>query len=263
MPARADEYGDILNSNEIVLQRLRGTCPLDRPTQLRWESPGSFAPPATRGTCARPTPTAPTSTSTSRSDRRRVAGQLRPLRGPPSRVPRVGEDHRAGDRRASRRALSSPPIARWGAAAARARHLDGGPDPPLQARHRGLSRASGRDLPADRSAGSSPARALGWVLQAGSRTAPCATQLRQSPGALAHGEKGRYIADMQSPPSRCSTRSSEVSTGKETARRARRSARSSRREGPPMARSRRGASLRTRLARATRNRPRTWRRIPP
>jgi NADH-quinone oxidoreductase subunit D len=29
MPRRADEYGAILNSNEIVLQRLRGTCPLD------------------------------------------------------------------------------------------------------------------------------------------------------------------------------------------------------------------------------------------
>jgi NADH-quinone oxidoreductase subunit D len=29
MPRRADEYGAILNSNEIVLKRLRGTCPLD------------------------------------------------------------------------------------------------------------------------------------------------------------------------------------------------------------------------------------------
>ena len=28
MPARADQYADILNANEIVLQRLRGTCPL-------------------------------------------------------------------------------------------------------------------------------------------------------------------------------------------------------------------------------------------
>ncbi|HEX3511704.1 MAG TPA: NADH dehydrogenase (quinone) subunit D [Solirubrobacteraceae bacterium] len=34
MPARADEYGAILNSNEIVLQRLRGTCPLDAETLL-------------------------------------------------------------------------------------------------------------------------------------------------------------------------------------------------------------------------------------
>jgi NADH-quinone oxidoreductase subunit D len=34
MPKRADEYGAILNSNEIVLQRLRGTCPLDADTLL-------------------------------------------------------------------------------------------------------------------------------------------------------------------------------------------------------------------------------------
>jgi NADH-quinone oxidoreductase subunit D len=34
MPERADEYGAILNSNEIVLQRLRGTCPLDADTLL-------------------------------------------------------------------------------------------------------------------------------------------------------------------------------------------------------------------------------------
>ena len=34
MPGRADEYGAILNANEIVLERLRGTCPLDAPTLL-------------------------------------------------------------------------------------------------------------------------------------------------------------------------------------------------------------------------------------
>ena len=34
MPARIDQYGDLLNSNEIVLQRLRGTCPLDADTLL-------------------------------------------------------------------------------------------------------------------------------------------------------------------------------------------------------------------------------------
>jgi NADH-quinone oxidoreductase subunit D len=34
MPRRADEYGAILNSNEIVLRRLRGTCPLDADTLL-------------------------------------------------------------------------------------------------------------------------------------------------------------------------------------------------------------------------------------
>ena len=34
MPGRADQYGEILNSNEIVLQRLRGVCPLDADTLL-------------------------------------------------------------------------------------------------------------------------------------------------------------------------------------------------------------------------------------
>ncbi len=34
MPGRADQYGAILNSNEIVLQRLRGVCPLDAETLL-------------------------------------------------------------------------------------------------------------------------------------------------------------------------------------------------------------------------------------
>ncbi len=34
MPSRIDQYGALLNGNEIVLQRLRGTCPLDAQTLL-------------------------------------------------------------------------------------------------------------------------------------------------------------------------------------------------------------------------------------
>ncbi|MDQ6607171.1 MAG: NADH dehydrogenase (quinone) subunit D [Actinomycetota bacterium] len=34
MPTRADQYADLLEKNEIVLQRLRGTCPLDQETLL-------------------------------------------------------------------------------------------------------------------------------------------------------------------------------------------------------------------------------------
>jgi NADH-quinone oxidoreductase subunit D len=34
MPARVDQYGALLNSNEILLQRLRGTCTLDEQTLL-------------------------------------------------------------------------------------------------------------------------------------------------------------------------------------------------------------------------------------
>jgi NADH-quinone oxidoreductase subunit D len=36
MPKRADQYGDLLNKNEIVLQRLRNTCPLDAQTLLNF-----------------------------------------------------------------------------------------------------------------------------------------------------------------------------------------------------------------------------------
>jgi NADH-quinone oxidoreductase subunit D len=35
MPTRADQYADLLEKNEIVLQRLRGTCPLDEETMLK------------------------------------------------------------------------------------------------------------------------------------------------------------------------------------------------------------------------------------
>jgi NADH-quinone oxidoreductase subunit D len=34
MPGRADQYRDLLRRNEILLQRLRGTCPLDEQTLL-------------------------------------------------------------------------------------------------------------------------------------------------------------------------------------------------------------------------------------
>ncbi|MGI8557299.1 MAG: NADH dehydrogenase (quinone) subunit D [Solirubrobacteraceae bacterium] len=34
MPKRADQYGDLLNRNEIVLRRLRGVCPLNEATLL-------------------------------------------------------------------------------------------------------------------------------------------------------------------------------------------------------------------------------------
>jgi NADH-quinone oxidoreductase subunit D len=34
MPTRADQYGDLLRRNEILLHRLRGTCPLDEATLL-------------------------------------------------------------------------------------------------------------------------------------------------------------------------------------------------------------------------------------
>ncbi len=35
MPTRADQYADLLEKNQIVLERLRGTCPLDEETLLK------------------------------------------------------------------------------------------------------------------------------------------------------------------------------------------------------------------------------------
>jgi NADH-quinone oxidoreductase subunit D len=35
MPTRADQYADLLEKNQIVLERLRGTCPLDKETLLK------------------------------------------------------------------------------------------------------------------------------------------------------------------------------------------------------------------------------------
>ena len=66
---RADQYADLLEKNQIVLERLRGTCIARRGDAARRSaSPGRCcAPPATRGTCARPHRTRATTTSTSRS----------------------------------------------------------------------------------------------------------------------------------------------------------------------------------------------------
>ena len=101
-------------------------------------------------------------------DRRR---QLRPLPGPPRRVLRVVQDHRAGARRPARGAAHHHRPQGRAPAASRAGDQHGGADPPLQARHRGLPRAAGRGLlpdrgPARRARLLRPRRRLG---QAGAR----------------------------------------------------------------------------------------------
>ena len=94
------------------------------------------------------------------------------------------QDHRAGARRAARGPVHHRRPQGRAAAAPRAGHLDGGADPPLQARHRGLPRAAGRGLLPDRG----PARrarllrALRRLGQARAR-AHARPQLRQPPGA--------------------------------------------------------------------------------
>ena len=77
------------------------------------------------------------------------------------RVPgdaRVGAHHRAGARRHARGAVDRRRPQGRAAAAPRAGDLDGGADPPLQARHRGLPGAARRGLHADR-----VARAASWA----------------------------------------------------------------------------------------------------
>ena len=113
----------------------------------RWASPARCcAPPASPGTCARSSDylpyedfdfQIPIGTVGDNYDRYRVRAE---------RDARVGADHRAGDRRPARGSLGRRRPQGRAAPAPRARHLDGGADPPLQARHRGLPRAARRGL---------------------------------------------------------------------------------------------------------------------
>ena len=76
--------------------------------------------------------------------------RLRPLPGADAGDARVGADHRAVPRRAARGAVDRRRPQGRAAAARRALDLDGGADPPLQARHRGLPGPAGRGLLPDR-----------------------------------------------------------------------------------------------------------------
>ena len=146
-PARLDQYEALLDRNEIWLQRMRNvgvvskerlnefgvTGPLLRaagdPWDLRKAMPYSSyedfdfkIPVGTIGDCF---------------DRYRVRmAEMRESR----------EDRRAGARRHARGPVHHHQPQGRAAAAARARDLDGGADPPLQARHRGLPRARRRGL---------------------------------------------------------------------------------------------------------------------
>ena len=113
MPGRVDQYADLLRRNEILLQRLRGICPLDerdaararrhRPAAARLGQPVGPAQGRAVQLLRRLRLQDP-----GRNRRR----QLRPLRRAPGGDLRVGEDHRAGARRAARGAATSPTTAR-------------------------------------------------------------------------------------------------------------------------------------------------------
>ena len=186
-PTRVDQYADLLDKNEIVLaaparrrRRRRArrcsalgvTGPLLRaagnPWDLRKAAPYSsydhfdFKIPV--GT------------------RRR---QLRPLPRAPRRDVRVGARSSSRRSTACPRARTSPTTARSRCRRATSWRPDGGADPPLQARHRGLPRAAGRGLLPDRVArAASSAASCAPTARASPRACTCATrQLRQPAGA--------------------------------------------------------------------------------
>ena len=143
MPTRADQYAALLEKNEIVLARLRehlharradaAVARRHRAAAARRRQPVG---PAQGGAVLELRPLR--LQDPGRHGRR----QLRPLPRPPRRAVRVDEDHRAGARRAAGGAVHHARPQGRAATAPRARDLDGGADPPLQARHRGLPRAA-------------------------------------------------------------------------------------------------------------------------
>ena len=80
--------------------------------RARRHRPAAARRPATRGTCARRCRTRATRTSTSRSRSAPQGDNYDRYAVPPGRDEGVGEDHRAGARRAARGAATSPTTAR-------------------------------------------------------------------------------------------------------------------------------------------------------
>ena len=193
MPKRLDQYEALLDRNEIWLRRLKNT--------------GVYLGARARPRCHR----------SALESHRPSPGPARPCPTPRYEqfdfdvpVGSVGDNYdrykvRLDEMRESLRiieqaldglpkARGAPMTARFPAAAARAGHLDGGPDPPLQARHRRLPRAARRGLHGDRVA-ARRARLLCWPTarqaRAGAFPRP---QLRQPAGAPGDGQ-GLLIAD--------------------------------------------------------------------
>ena len=214
-PSRVDQYEALLDRNEIFLQRTRDVG--DRRRASGCSSSASparcCAPPASPWDLRKAAPYSsyddfdfkiPVGTVGDDYDRYRVrlAGDAR-----------VGADHRAGARRPARGPVHRRRPQGRAAAAPRARDLDGGADPPLQARHRGLPRAAGRGLLPDR------------VARAASSAASCVADGSAKP-ARVHLRDPSFV-NLQALPRhvrrrlhrrpdrrtwRCSTRSSEAST---------------------------------------------------
>ena len=200
-PASAEQRARVLRGHARPRRPVRATCstrtrsscsacatscPLDEDDAARRSaSPARCcARPATRGTCARRCPTRSYEDFDFKIPVGTQRRQLRPLRRAHRRDVRVGEDHRAGARRPARGPAHHRGPQGRAAAAPRARHLDGGAHPPLQARDRGLPRAAGRGLLPDRVAARRARllRALRRLEQARAR-AHARPVVREPPGA--------------------------------------------------------------------------------
>ena len=189
MPARVDQYLDLLAKNEIVLQRLRGVAPMDTETLLSYGVTGPLLRAAGSSWDLRKAAPyssyedfqfkIPVGTTGDNWDRFAVRAQ--------EMKESVQIIEQALDGLPEGPYITREPQVR-AAAAARAGDLDGGADPPLQARHRGLPRAAGRGVRADRV----PARrarllrALGRVGEARAR-AHARPVVREPAGAEADG----------------------------------------------------------------------------
>ena len=151
MPGRIDQYAALLDQNEIFLQRTKNVGIVSRERLLELGVTGPLLRAAGEPWDLRKVDdylpysefdfNIPIGTIGDNYDRYRVRAE---------RDARVGADHRAGDRRPARGPVGRRRPQGRAAAAARARHLDGGADPPLQARHRGLPGAARRGLLPDR-----------------------------------------------------------------------------------------------------------------
>ena len=108
------------------------------------------------------------------------------------------QDRRAGARRPARGPVHHRQPQGRAAAAPRAGDLDGGADPPLQARDRGLPRAAGRGLRA-RSSGRAASWAASCVADGSAKPARVHMRdpsLREPPGAAARWRSDSLIADL-------------------------------------------------------------------
>ena len=191
MPGRIDEYEDLLSSNPIWLDRTKdvGVLPADELINLGVTGPALRAAGVDLD-LRKTTPYSGYEHFDFQVPLGRERRRLRPLRAARARDARVGADHRPGARRDARGPAHRRRPQGRAAAARRARDLDGGADPPLQAGDRGLPRARGRGLRRRRE----PARRAG-LLRRGRRLAQAAPgararpQLREPAGAAAHGAR--------------------------------------------------------------------------